>query len=69
MGIKSRLPKMEAEMKTGAGKKINQTMKIVCAYCGRCIGEEEGIWNGPVGVYEVSLFDHGIKSLVNDKNG
>jgi hypothetical protein len=42
MGIKSRLPKMEVEMKTGTGKKVSQTMRIVCAYCGRCMGEKEG---------------------------
>jgi len=44
-------------------------MKIVCAYCGRCIGEKEGIWNGPVGVYEVPPFDHGTRSLVSDEDG
>jgi len=69
MGIKSRLPKMKLEMKTGAGKKVSQTMRIVCAYCGRCIGEKEGIWNGPVGVYEVPPFNHGTRLLVSDKDG
>jgi len=42
MGIKSRLPKMEVEMKKVTEKKVRQTMKIVCAYCGRYIGEKEG---------------------------
>jgi len=69
MGIKSRLPKMKLEMKTGAGKKVSQTMRIVCAYCGRYIGEKEGILNGPVGVYEVLPFNHGTRLLVSDKDG
>jgi len=33
---------MKVAMKKGTGKKVSQTMKIVCAYCGRCIGEKEG---------------------------